>query len=74
MIRRMLQPIDITGLPQPLVEAIETIVRTYRERSQETPDGPRPIGWARGRLPELPDSFFDPLPLELLDLFEGKPA
>ena len=33
---------------------------------------PRPIGLGKG-LAEIPDSFFDPLPDALLDLFEGKP-
>ena len=32
---------------------------------------PRPIGLGAG-LAKVPDSFFDPLPDELLDLFEGK--
>ena len=32
---------------------------------------PRPIGLGTG-LAVVPDSFFDPLPDELLDLFEGK--
>ncbi len=31
----------------------------------------RPIGLAKGTF-EIPDSFFDPLPDDLLDLFEGK--
>ena len=31
----------------------------------------RPIGLGKG-LAELRDSFFEPLPDELLDLFEGK--
>ena len=31
----------------------------------------RPIGLAKGRL-EIPDSFFEPLPDEMLDAFEGK--
>ena len=35
------------------------------------PSGPRPIGLGTG-LVEVPDSFFDSLPEELLDLFEGK--
>jgi hypothetical protein len=36
-------------------------------------DAPRPlppIGWLKGKF-ELPDSFFEPLPDDLLDLFEG---
>ena len=32
---------------------------------------PRPIGLGKG-LVEIPDSFFDPLPDELLRLIEGK--
>ena len=32
---------------------------------------PRPFGLGKG-LAEIHDSFFDPLPDELLDLFEGK--
>ena len=32
---------------------------------------PRPIGLGKG-LAEIPDSFFDPLPDDLLDPFEGK--
>lgn len=32
---------------------------------------PRPIGLGAG-LAKVPESFFDPLPDELLDLFEGK--
>ena len=72
MIRDMSRAIDISDLPQPLIEAIETIVRAYR--GANTQKGQRPIGWARDYLPELPASFFDALPTELLDLFEGKAA
>jgi len=32
---------------------------------------PRPIGLAKGKI-EIPDSFYDPLPDALLDLFEGE--
>lgn len=32
----------------------------------------RPIGWAKGEF-EIPKEFFDPLPDDLLDAFEGKP-
>jgi hypothetical protein len=66
--------IDISDLPQPLADAIESMVRTYRERTADVHTEPRPIGWAKGILPELPDSFFDPLPPDVLDLFEGKAA
>ena len=34
------------------------------------PPDPRPIGLGKG-LVEMPESFFDPLPEDLLRLFEG---
>ena len=37
----------------------------------EPDDEPRPIGLGKG-LAEIPDSFFEPLPVEILDRFEGK--
>jgi hypothetical protein len=70
----MSRPIDTTGLPQPLIEAIEAIVRTYRQREPESTNGRRAIGWARDVLPDLPESFFEPLPADLLDEFEGQSA
>ena len=33
--------------------------------------GPRPIGLAKGKI-KIPPSFFEPLPEELLEYFEGK--
>lgn len=36
------------------------------------PTEPRPVGIDRGM--KLPPSFFEPLPDELLDAFEGKPS
>jgi prevent-host-death family protein len=35
------------------------------------PRQPRPIGLAKGRF-SVPPSFFEPLPDDLLDLFEGR--
>jgi antitoxin (DNA-binding transcriptional repressor) of toxin-antitoxin stability system len=35
------------------------------------PDRPRPFGLDRGRF-QVPDSFFEPLPDEVLDAFEGR--
>lgn len=37
----------------------------------EPADEPRPIGLGKG-LAEVPESFFEPLPEEFLDRFEGK--
>ena len=67
----MSRSIDMSDLPQPLVEAIEAIVRTYREAAPESSNGRRSIGWARDILPVLPASFFEPLPDDVLKSFEG---
>lgn len=37
------------------------------------PEGRRPIGLAKGQL-TVPPSFFEPLPDEIIEDFEGKPA
>lgn len=42
-------------------------IRPLPKKRQE----PRPIGLAKGTF-EVPESFYEPLPEELLDLFEGK--
>lgn len=60
------------------VEAGETVVICRRNKpiarlSPETPQRttPRPVGLAKGEF-TLSPSFFDPLPDDLLDLFEGR--
>lgn len=68
----MSRMIDTTRLPQSLIEAIETIVRAYREHDAIAPAEGRKIGWAKDILPELPDTFFEPLPADALKLFEGE--
>lgn len=45
---------------------IAEIVPLKRTRTE-----PRPVGLAKGRF-EVPPEFFEPLPGELLDAFEGK--
>jgi hypothetical protein len=69
----MTRTIDVSDLPEPLVAAIESMVSTYRAKSMPAAERrpPRPVGWLRGKV-EVPDSFFDPLPDDLLDLFEGR--
>ena len=64
--------IDVSDLPEPLVDAIQSLVNTYRQETQSSipPQKAPPIGWLKGKW-ELPESFFDPLPDEVLDLFEG---
>ena len=41
------------------------------EPKPKPPPEPRPIGLGKG-LVEIPDSFFEPLPEDLLRLFEGE--
>ena len=75
----MLKRIDVTDLPDPLVAAIEAMIRTYRERIAavvalpDTPSvaDPRPIGWMRGKI-DMTEAFFEPLPDDLLDAFNGE--
>jgi hypothetical protein len=65
--------IDLSDLPAPFVEAIESLVNAYREKNSPvaTPAAAgRPIGWLKGRW-EIPESFFEPLPDDVLDLFEA---
>lgn len=69
----MPQTIDVSDLPPTVVEAIEAMVRAYRELSAPHPQR-RVAGWAKGVLPDLPDSFFDDLPPDLLDQFEDRTA
>ncbi len=38
----------------------------------QLPRDPRPIGRGKG-LARIPDSFFEPLPAEIVEGFEGKP-
>jgi hypothetical protein len=68
----MIRAIDVSDLPQPMADAIEALVQTYRAQIRHTTESapPRPIGWLKGQW-ELPESFFDPLPEDLLNSFEG---
>lgn len=69
----MLKTIDVSDLPKPLIDAIESLVNTYRQSANaeggdqnQTP----PIGWLKGKW-ELPESFFQPLPDDVIELFNG---
>ena len=55
-----------TGLDYPLTnEDIDRIVESYRQQNKQ-----RPIGLAKGEF-TVPDDFNDPLPDEILDLFDN---
>ena len=66
----MTRAIDVSDLPEPVVHAIESLVETYRRQTRASTPSPRPIGWLRGQW-ELAESFFEPLPDDLLDGFDG---
>ena len=69
----MSKTIEVGDLPEPLIEAIESLVNTYRRRVRSEDSGPRgtpPIGWLEGQF-EVPDSFFEPLPDDILNDFNG---
>jgi len=70
----MIRAIDVSDLPEPMVHAIESLVQTYRRqiRSASVAPSARPIGWLKGQW-ELADSFFEPLPDDLLEAFDGGP-
>lgn len=58
--------IDLSDLPEPLINAIEAMVRTYRESATHAAQSPRSVGWAKGILPELPPEFSDSPPDDML--------
>ena len=64
----MIRAIDVSDLPEPLVEAIESLVNTYRHKigAASNPPQRRPFGWLKGQW-ELPETFFDPLPDDVVD-------
>ena len=66
------QLLDVSDLPKPFVQALEAAIQTYRAQLPPAAHEPRRVGWAKDLIPDLPDSvFFDPLPDDLLRLFEG---
>jgi len=70
----MSKTIDVSDLPEPLVMAIESLVNTYRDRSRTNRSAEqRPLGWLKGQM-IVPNSFFEPLPDDVLDLFDGGPG
>jgi hypothetical protein len=72
LLEKAIQKTSVQGL------SVEELICDYLEDyvSQQTKPSlsslsARPIGLAKGKL-SIPDSFFEPLPEELLDAFEGK--
>jgi len=67
---------EIKQIPDEKLAEIYDLVHYFRlgllQERQVLPIKQRPIGLAKG-LVEIPPSFFDPLPGDMLDAFEGKP-
>jgi hypothetical protein len=73
MLNVMSKTIEVGDLPEPLIAAIESLVETYRQRVRcelSVPRGTPPIGWLQGQF-EVPDSFFEPLPDDMHNDFNG---
>ena len=70
-IKSMPQTIEVIDLPEPLVMAIKSMVSTYREKTwQDGAAEERPLDWLKERW-TVPDSFFEPLPKDVLVGFNG---
>ena len=81
----MAKTLDLTGLPPKVADALIALADAYRREADAAPaaappaaeeasaadDHPaRPFGWIKGW--DLPESFFDPLPDDLQDVFGEK--
>ncbi len=68
---------EIKQIPSDKLAEVYDLLHDFRiglahgQQTQEPPSQ-RPIGLAKGRF-DMPASFFEPLPDDLLDTFEGKP-
>lgn len=65
---------EIKQIPPDKLAEVYDLVHYFRlglVYEAETPPMQRPIGLAKGIF-QVPDSFFEPLPDEMLDAFEGK--
>jgi hypothetical protein len=67
---------EIEQIPEDKLSELYDLIHYFRlgllheRQAGETPAS-RPIGLAKGSF-QIPSSFFDPLPDEMLDAFEGK--
>jgi hypothetical protein len=65
---------ELRHIPDDKLAEVYDFVHYFRlglGHEAESLPGQRPIGMAKGLL-QIPPGFFDPLPDELLDAFEGK--
>jgi hypothetical protein len=67
---------EIKQIPSDKLEELYDLMHYFRlglthERQAQAPVTRRPIGLAKGTF-QVPPSFFEPLPDEILDAFEGE--
>jgi hypothetical protein len=66
---------EIKQIPPEKLAEIYDLIHYFRlgltQEKRAVPILKRPIGLAKGRF-EIPANFFEPLPDDMLDLFEGK--
>lgn len=67
---------EIKQIPSDKLEELYDLVHYFRlglahEKQAQSPITRRPIGLAKGTF-QVPPSFFEPLPDEILDAFEGE--
>jgi len=63
----------IFNLPPALRDTrVEVIILPVEDIAKERPRQRVKLGFLKDKVPELPDSFFDPLPEEDLQAWEGK--
>lgn len=67
---------EIKQIPNEKLAEVYDLIHYFRlglaQEKQTTTLKKRLIGLAKGRI-TIPESFFDPLPNDVLDAFEGKP-
>ena len=64
---------SIFNLPPNLRDTtVEVIILPLNNNVEITPKHSVKMGFLKDKVPELPDSFFDPLPEEELQAWEGK--
>jgi hypothetical protein len=69
LLEKAIQKTSMQGIS--VEELIGNYLEEYVSQNPKLALSARPIGLAKGKF-SIPDSFFEPLPEELLDAFEGK--
>jgi len=64
---------SIFNLPPSLRDTtVEVIILPVKSNDEKKTKNKLKLGFLKGKVPELPDSFFDPMPEDDLQAWEGK--